>query len=64
MQAWQLFLTGVAGWMNRKHLQVIEYLLEENRLSEGAVGQESACAFPRARSGVWQPKPGKSALPA
>ena len=32
MQPWQLVLIGVAGWMNRKQQQVIEYLLEENRV--------------------------------
>ena len=29
MQPWQLLLIGIAGWMNRKQQQVIEYLLEE-----------------------------------
>lgn len=27
-----IFLTTIAGWMNRKQQQVIEYMLEENRV--------------------------------
>ena len=32
MQPWQLILIGVAGWLNRKQQQLIEYLLKENRV--------------------------------
>ena len=40
MQPWQLLLAGVAGWMNRKHQQVIEYLLEENRILREQLGKK------------------------
>jgi putative transposase len=39
MQVWQLFLVGVAGWMNRKQHQVIEYLTEENRVLREQIGR-------------------------
>ena len=40
MQSWQLLLAGVAGWMNRKHQQAIEYLLEENRVLREQLGKK------------------------
>ncbi|MCO6045476.1 hypothetical protein NG895_16315 [Aeoliella sp. ICT_H6.2] len=30
LQPWQLYLTLLAGWMNREQQQVIEYLRTEN----------------------------------
>ena len=29
---WQLFLVGLAGWINRQQQDVIEYLKEENQV--------------------------------
>ena len=29
---WQILLVGLAGWVNRQQLDVIEYLREENRV--------------------------------
>ena len=40
MQPWQLVLMGVAGWMNRKQQQLIEYLLEENRVLREQIGKQ------------------------
>ena len=40
MQPWQLLLTGVAGGMNRRQQQVIEYLLEENRVLREQIGKK------------------------
>ena len=40
MQTWQLMLVGVAGWMNRKQQQAIEYLLEENRVLREQISKE------------------------
>jgi hypothetical protein len=40
MQPWQLVLIGVAGWMNRKQQQLIDYLLEENRVLREQIGKK------------------------
>ena len=32
LRPWQLLLVGLAGWINREQLAVIEYLKEENRV--------------------------------
>ena len=40
MQPWQLVLIGVAGWMNRKQQQLIDYLLEENRVLREQLGKQ------------------------
>jgi putative transposase len=40
MQPWQLVLIGVAGWMNRKQQQLIDYLLEENRVLRQQLGKQ------------------------
>ena len=32
LQPWQIIVFAVAGWINRKQLDVIEYLQEENRV--------------------------------
>jgi hypothetical protein len=32
MEPWQLVVIGVAGWLNRKQQQVVDYLLEENHV--------------------------------
>ena len=40
MQPWQLILIGVAGWLNRKQQQVIEYLIEENRVLREQIGKK------------------------
>jgi putative transposase len=40
MRLWQLLLIGVAGLMNRKQQQVIEYLLEENRVRRELMGRQ------------------------
>ena len=40
MQPWQSILVGVAGWMNRKQQQAIEYLLEENRVLREQIGKK------------------------
>src|SRR5260370_41214823 len=39
MQPWQLVLMGVSGWMNRKQQQLIDYLLEENRVLREQLGK-------------------------
>lgn len=40
MQPWQLVLIGVAGWMNRRRQQLIDYLLEENRVLREQLGKQ------------------------
>ena len=40
MQLWQLLFIGVAGWMNRKQAQLIEYILEENRVLRELMGRK------------------------
>jgi putative transposase len=40
MQPWQLLLAGVAGWMNRRQQQVMEYLVEENRILREQIGRK------------------------
>jgi putative transposase len=40
MQPWQLVLIGVAGWLNRRQQQVIDYLLEENRVLREQLGKQ------------------------
>src|SRR5436190_22552982 len=40
MQPWQLILIGVAGWMNRRQQQVIDYVLEENRVLREQLGKQ------------------------
>ena len=40
MQPWQLVLIGVAGWMNRRQQQLIDYLLEENRVLSEQLGKQ------------------------
>ena len=40
MQPWQLVLISVAGWMSRKQQQVIDYLLEENRVLREQIGKK------------------------
>ena len=40
MQPWQLVLIGVAGWMNRKQQQLIDYLLEENHVLREQLGKQ------------------------
>ena len=49
MQPWQLLLIGVAGWMNRKQQQVIEYLLEENRVLREQIGKKRLSLTDRQR---------------
>jgi putative transposase len=49
MQPWQLLLIGVAGWMNRKQQQVIEYLLEENRVLREQIGKNRLSLTDRQR---------------
>jgi putative transposase len=40
MQPWQLVLISVAGWMSRKQQQVIDYLLDENRVLREQIGKK------------------------
>ena len=35
LQAWQLLLVTVAGWINRQQQDVIAYIQEENRILKG-----------------------------
>lgn len=35
VQPWQLFVVTVAGWINRHQQDVIDYLVEENRVLKG-----------------------------
>jgi hypothetical protein len=35
---WQILLIALAGWANRRHLDVIAYLREENRLLNEHLG--------------------------
>ena len=32
LNPWHILLIGIAGWMNREQVTVIEYLKEENRV--------------------------------
>jgi len=41
MQPWQLVLIGVAGSMDRKQQQLIDYLLEENRVLREQMGSSA-----------------------
>ncbi|MGF1484933.1 MAG: hypothetical protein ACFBZ8_11280 [Opitutales bacterium] len=48
----QIFLAAIAGWMNRKQQEVIEYLLEENRVLKqqfDATGKKLRLTFLSAR---------------
>ena len=45
MQPWELLLIGVAGWMNREQQQVIDYLLEENRVLREQAFSKQALRF-------------------
>jgi putative transposase len=40
MKPWTFFLAAVAGWMNRRQQEVIEYLKEENRVLREHVGRK------------------------
>ncbi len=35
LHPWQFFLISVAGWINRHQQEVIDYLVEENRILKG-----------------------------
>ena len=35
---WRFFLVAIAGWMNRRQQEVIEYLKEENRVLRKKLG--------------------------
>jgi len=36
LDPFRFILMAVAGWMNQRHLQAIDYLREENRVSYGS----------------------------
>ena len=38
----QLLVASLAGWMNRRQGEVLEYLIEENRVLKGAAQGEGA----------------------
>jgi hypothetical protein len=38
MQPWQFLLLTLAGWINGRQLEVIDYLLTENRIFRGKLG--------------------------
>ena len=40
MRPWTFFLTAIAGWMNRRQQEVIEFLKEENRILREYVGRK------------------------
>ena len=40
LQTWQLYLTILAGWVNRQHQEVIEYLRTENQLVREKLGKK------------------------
>lgn len=40
LQPWQLYLTLLAGWMNREQHQVIEYLRVENQVLREKLGKQ------------------------
>ena len=40
MRPWTFFLAAMAGWMNRRQQEAIEYLKEENRVLREHVGRK------------------------
>jgi len=40
MRLWMFFLVAIAGWMNRRQQEVIEYLREENRILREKLGRK------------------------
>jgi hypothetical protein len=38
LDPFRLLLTSLAGWMNQRHLQAIDYLREENRVLREQLG--------------------------
>jgi putative transposase len=54
LQPWQLLMLVLAGWINRQQQEVIEYLVEENRVLRKKVGKKRVLltADPRLRLGV------------
>jgi len=39
-QPWQIFLVGLAGWINKEQHQVIEYLITENQVLKEKLGKK------------------------
>jgi hypothetical protein len=60
VQRLQLVLLIVAGWVNRRHLDVIEYLREEIRVLKGAPAWSSS-AVGRRQRGIPARRPDSSA---
>ncbi len=45
LQPWQLLLLVLAGWVNRRQQDVIEYLLVENRLLRQKLGKTTGALW-------------------
>ena len=55
MDPFRFVLIAVAGWMNQRQLQAMDYLKEENRLVAGAT--RAACGSPTTSVGGWPLRP-------
>jgi len=58
LQPWQLLLLILAGWINRKQQNVIDYLKTENEVPEKNSAKNGFCSA-MINVGVW-PSRGKS----
>jgi hypothetical protein len=43
LQAWQILVAAMAGWIGRQQDAVIEYLREENRVLKQQLGRRRLC---------------------
>ena len=53
IQAWQLLLVCVAGWINRHQLDVIAYIQEENRILKSKL-TENGFGLRTMNADVWR----------
>ena len=56
LDPFRFLLIALAGWMNERQLQMIEYLREENRVLHEQLG-DGRCGSLITSAGVWPPKP-------
>jgi hypothetical protein len=50
----QFVLMAMAGWMNQRQQQVIEYLQEENRVLRASKKASGNCGLPTISDVAWQ----------
>jgi len=54
-QPWHLLLLILAGWINRRQQDAIEYLLTENRVLREKLGRNESCSTTTS-AGAWLSK--------